>query len=374
MTRVLIAGVSTRAAASSAVRAGFEVTSVDAFADYDQPASARVIRVPRFTVPAAARVARGVPCDAVTYLSSFENHREAVATLTRGRALWGNPPAVLARVREPREIVRVLSARGFTVPVVCLRAQGDAEEAVARQASRWIVKPFASGGGHRVRRWRIGMRVPASCYIQEFVEGTPGSIVFVAARGRAVPLGVTQQLVGQRAFGAGGFRYCGSILAPAGSVRATELARAVAEEFSLTGLNGVDFIDREGEPVPIEVNPRWCGSMELVERAHGLSLFGLHAAACARGELPSSAPPPVTEVHGKAVVFARGPVEVPDTTAWLGDPSVADVPHPGERIDAGRPVCTVFATAPSVAECFDALVTRAGQVYAAGARPAGVLA
>ena len=34
--RLLIAGISTRAAAESAARAGFEVTAIDAFGDLDQ--------------------------------------------------------------------------------------------------------------------------------------------------------------------------------------------------------------------------------------------------------------------------------------------------------------------------------------------------
>src|SRR4051812_18141925 len=38
---VLIAGVSTRAFAESAARAGFEVTTIDAFADVDYPAGVR---------------------------------------------------------------------------------------------------------------------------------------------------------------------------------------------------------------------------------------------------------------------------------------------------------------------------------------------
>jgi predicted ATP-grasp superfamily ATP-dependent carboligase len=72
---------------------------------------------------------------------------------------------------------------------------------------------------------------------------------------------------------------------------------------------------------------------------------------------------------GKAVVFARRAVTVGDTRAWLpesavgGVASVADVPHPGERIPAGRPVCTVFAVGRDAVTCHDALVRRAEQVY-----------
>src|SRR5204862_2313373 len=105
----------------------------------------------------------------------------------------------------------------------------------------------ASGGGHLVRRWRRGERVPPGCYRQELVEGTPGSVVFVAAGGRAVPLAVSRQLIGEEPFGASGYRYCGNILAAADEDEAVvdgacAVAGAVCEEFSVVGVNGIDFV------------------------------------------------------------------------------------------------------------------------------------
>jgi predicted ATP-grasp superfamily ATP-dependent carboligase len=213
------------------------------------------------------------------------------------------------------------------------------------------------------------------------IAGTPGSVVFVASRGRAVALGVTRQLIGDTRFGAAGFRWCGNVIAPAHDPQfdrrrvlvdaAHELAGIVSAAFGLVGLNGIDFIARDGEPVPIEVNPRWSASMELVERAgHSDALFAVHAAACARDELPSTPIAPPRRAIGKAVVFARTAVDVPDTTAWLADPTIADVPRPGSHIDAGAPICTVFAEAVTGAACETALARRAADVYAAVERPA----
>ena len=239
------------------------------------------------------------------------------------------------------------------------------------------MKPLASGGGHRVRPWRRTTRVPRGCYLQELVDGTSGSVVFVAAGGRAVPLGLSCQLAGDHAFGASGYRYCGNILAAAGDAvfarddalvdAACALAHAVAEEFGVVGVNGIDFVARDASPYAIEVNPRWSASMELVERAYGLSVFGAHAEACAAGALPAfdlARARRRAGAIGKAVVFARRDVVAGDTRAWLADPSVRDVPHPGERIRAGRPVCTVFAEARDAAACYTALVRRADAVYA----------
>jgi predicted ATP-grasp superfamily ATP-dependent carboligase len=206
--------------------------------------------------------------------------------------------------------------------------------------------------------------VPVASYLQQWIAGLPGSIVFAADGRRAVPLGVSRLLAGERAFGAGPFRYCGNILgaADAGLAEiAGRIAAAVTREFCLVGVNGIDFVARGGVPYPLEVNPRYTAALELVERAHGLGIFETHARACA-GELPDP-PPPRAAVIGKAIVYARRNVVIGDTSGWLEDESVRDIPSPGQRIGRGHPVCTVFAHAPDPAACHAALVRRARSVY-----------
>ena len=101
MTRVLLAGVSTRGFAESAARAGYDVVAVDGFEDLDLVACAtevHVVRVGgRFSARAAVAAAQDVSCEAAVYEASFENHPSAVRALAANRVLWGNPPAVLAR-------------------------------------------------------------------------------------------------------------------------------------------------------------------------------------------------------------------------------------------------------------------------------------
>ena len=384
---VLVVGVSTRAAAESAARAGFVVTAIDAFADLDQHPSVRALSLQRdFQTLASAhalvRAARGVASDAVAYLANLENHPVAVGSLAEGRALWGNPPAVLKRVRDPELLEQVLRRRRSATPEVRFSTASRSHAGAGRPEpveGRWLVKPLASGGGHGVRPWRPGSHWPRRCYLQQLVDGTPGSVAFVAAGGRAVPLGVFRQLVGEQAFGASGYQYCGNILMAAGDgqlgqmdvrTAASALATVVAEEFGVVGVNGIDFVARGGIPYAIEVNPRWSAAMELAERAYGLSIYGAHAAACAAGALPRfdlERAQRDTRAVGKAVVFARCDVTVGNSHRWLVGGNVAgvrDVPQPGERIPVGRPVCTVFADGRDAAACHAELVRRAELVYA----------
>jgi predicted ATP-grasp superfamily ATP-dependent carboligase len=374
-TRVIIAGVSTRAAAESAAKAGFGVTAIDAFGDLDQHPAVRSLVLPRegaspFTAQAAADAVRDMDADAAVYLSPFENHRRGVEVLAERRALWGNPPDVLRRVRDPFLVAGSLRRQGFATPIT--RVDVPPELANTRE---WLVKPFRSGGGHGVRRWANGERVSPGHYAQERISGAPASLVFVAAGGRAVALGLSHQLIGDEAFGGSGFRYCGNVLASSDDVVLTdrvadvaiELADRVTETFGLVGLNGIDCIVHNEVPYIIEVNPRWCASMELVECHYGVSMFGVHAAACGDGALPDFdllRARRGRSAIGKAIVFARDDITMGDTRSWLTDATVRDVPKPGERIVAGQPICTVFAEAEGIERCVTQLQRRAREMTA----------
>lgn len=365
---VLVAGVTVRAFAVSAARAGYAVTAVDAFGDLDLRNVASVIPLRQgdeYSPFSAARAARAVRAELVAYTSNFENYPAAVTQLTGRRELLGNSPQVLQQVRNPIALMRVLQHRGFTVPVTRATAITD-------RSGAWLLKPRRSGGGHGSRVWRHGQAVPRTHYLQERIAGPTGSVVFAADGAGAVTLGLSRQLVGDWRFGAHGFRYCGSLVGASGILFrrgeslleiATALASAVTSEFGLVGLNGIDFIARRGIPYPIEVNPRYSASMELIERAQGLSIFETHVRSC-RGTLPAT-PPAKAGVHGKAIVFARRDVTLGDTCRWLGPGWFADVPHPGEMIRRGHPICTVFARGSDAATCHRLLARRAASVYRA---------
>jgi len=374
---VLIAGVATRGLAESAARAGYEVVAVDGFGDLDLHAQAHAVLTARdgrgrFSTRLVAREARRVPCDAVAYVGPLENHPGSVRALAQGRDLWGNPPGVLTRARDPLRLTAVLVARGILPPNLYTDRHHTPLPRPGR--GRWIVKPLASGGGHGIMRWRGGTRLPPGTYLQERIEGAPGSVVFAADGARSAPLGLTRMLVGERVFGAGGFRYCGSLLvgrADAFDERLEGLAAYIASTvtgvFRLRGVNGVDFVERGDTLYPIELNPRYTASMELVERAYGLSIFEIHARAC-RGELPAfdiAAARGSGRVLGKAIVYARRDVTMGDTRHWLEDEHLRDIPQPGERILRGRPICTVFASGRDANTCYDALVKRGQWIYRA---------
>ncbi|HEU4586235.1 MAG TPA: ATP-grasp domain-containing protein [Gemmatimonadaceae bacterium] len=381
--RVLLVGVSTRAMAESAVRAGYDVLSVDGYGDLDNPASPALSLRRDFgvdyTARAVASAAAGLELeyDAVCYGSTLENHPGDVALLASRAELWGNPPRVLRRARSAVTLSRLLRTRLGTGALARASAAADSRD--------WLIKPRASGGGHGIAEWHPGEALPRTHILQERIAGTPGSIAFVARDGRAFPFAISRQLVGDAAFGAAAFQYCGSILSsfPDSVVdAATDAAQLLAEELGLSGLACLDFVVSPDDiPHAIELNPRHSASMELGERAFGYSVFAAHALACASHHTSADHDAPSTRgtpsvprldlsaslrsvgAFGKAVLFAPVTLVMPDTTGWLTDPDVRDIPHPGETIPRGHPVCTIFATARDHLSCHEMLVRKAGEVY-----------
>jgi uncharacterized protein len=356
--------------ADLAVRDGQRVVAFDLFGDLDLRRSAsRVVtpselgggRLSTLVDAAAMEEASGV-----VYGASFENHHALVARLAERHALLGNAPATLRAVRNPARVGAALRDAGVPYPRTFLTAPPE-------QSRRWLRKPLRGGGGTRVHEWRGGA-LPAQTFVQERIDGLACSAAAVGDGVDAVVLGLTEQLVGQRAFGVGGYRWCGNIVPPrlpAGERdvlldQARAICSCLAGAFALRGLFGVDFVWDGERAWTVEVNPRPTASLEAIR---GVNAFGAHLQACA-GKLPR-----VDVAHSgaaaKAVLFATDAVAVGDSERWL-ERGVRDVPHPGERIAAGRPICTVVAEAATPGEALAQLEDQAARLRAELAPAVGV--
>lgn len=348
---LVIVGASTRAAAQSALRAGYQPVCFDRFADADLVRSARVTRVSPYPAGIPQAVAAAPPAPWM-YTGAIENHRGVVAELARMRPLAGNPCHVLARVRNPLLLADVLRHAGLPVPACTLDPQS-----VLRDGT-YLRKPLRSGGGAGIVPWdeRCAAAEPTrGWYFQQRIDGEAYAAAYVAACGTACLVGLTQQRLtaGRRG---GGFCYAGSVgpLEMSAGLRRMlqRLGEVLAGAFGLVGWFGVDGILAGGQFWTVEVNPRYTASAEIFERGLGISAVRLHLEACLKGNLPQHLPNPTGVLHGKAILFAPHRLAVPPAFAaralqeasagrW---PALADVPPPHAVIPAGGPVLTVFAS------------------------------
>jgi predicted ATP-grasp superfamily ATP-dependent carboligase len=374
---LLIFGASTRAAAFSALRAGLRPWCADLFADRDLSRHCPVVPLPG-PYPQSFRTLIDTPLPGPwMYTGGLENWPALVGELARRRPLWGNDEKSLERARDPFFVSCLLRQEGLAVPAV----HRDPDD--LPPASRWLVKPMRGAGGAGIQFWEPeGPHRPApgrgAVYFQEHVEGEPCAAVFVSDGRRTWLLGLTRQLVGCDWLHAGPFRYCGSVgpLEPGPNLRADldRLGTVLAHGCKLLGLFGVDGVLRDGIFWPVEINPRYTASVEVLEYAAGLKSLAWHARAFSPDGLPPAfAPPaPTTGFVGKAILFAREDLVFPADGPWLAElsrptpphevPRHADIPAAGERIRAGRPVLTFFARADSVAECERALLEQAADL------------
>ena len=369
---LILFGASTRAAAFSALRAGFRPWCADLFADADLQARCPAMRLPG-TYPEGFLdwIDAELPGPWM-YTGGLENRPYLVERMARRRPLWGNDCPVLLRARNPDLLRAAARAAGLPAPAV-------KEFFRRRPDGRWLVKPIW-GLGDPIHFWTAADaadRPSLLFYLQEFIEGESQSAVFCTEGGRAHLLGVSRQLVGESFLNAAPYRYCGSVgpLQPDAAQRQTleRFGSILARKCGLRGIFGVDAIVRDGAFWPVEVNPRYTASVEVLEYALGLSAMAWHRAACdASAPRPAAPSDDPASFVGKAVYFARQDMTFPDDGPWndvLRSPSIlaeppafADIPHPGTAIKAGWPILTFFARADTVNGCLEALRCTGGDL------------
>jgi predicted ATP-grasp superfamily ATP-dependent carboligase len=369
---LIIVGASARAAAASAVRAGFSPITFDLFADRDGCRFARMSAVPRSAYPHGLFAALAShPELPWVYTGGLENDPGLIAAASgRLMGVFGLP---LRRARDPFWLARNLPPGAFAAVKRSL-SRGDVPRG-------WLIKPRRGSGG-------LGVAVAdrRSCgrgqYFQTRHRGRSLSAVFVATQRQCRLVGVSRQLVGEPWLHAGPFQYCGSIgplAIPAAWVqRCDAIGHALADRAGLRGTFGVDAIDAGGGPIAVEVNPRYVASVEVLELGGGTSILGKHLRAFG---LPRrwQAGRPAEGIIGKAVYFAPRSFAFPATGPWDGEldrefdpwrvPRFADVPWPNTAFRPGEPVLTVLTRGPTVAACLQALRSAARELDVRFSRP-----
>ena len=219
-------------------------------------------------------------------------------------------------------------------------------------------------GGLGIQAYRGQPYNPRTHFPQERIDGIPCSAVFVGGKVGTRLLGVTRQLIGTPWLNASPFHYAGNL----GPLLLDQVTRshwrcigdALGQTFHLRGLFSVDAIERDGVPWPIEINPRYTASIELLERAFDKAFLSWHSAAIASSNplaMDLAAP---ARIFGKAILYAHSTFAFPEHGPWLAALEAgadldaldyADIPHAGEEIEQGQPVLTLFASATTVSDC-----------------------
>ena len=358
---LLMIGASVRAAARSARRAGFIPIGIDLFADRDLAALGPACRIAGDSYPRGfASLLAPLPPGPFLYTGGLENHPDVLDEIALERPLWGIHGEVLRALRDPFLVREILLKR----EIPCPDAQPDFSNLPADGS--WLVKPRRSAGGTGIVPWRGASPLPdADHFPQRRVTGTPIAAIYLGRGGDAIPLGVTRQRIGRPD---APFSYTGSVgpipLSPPIRRRVRHLGDALTEAFGLLGLFGVDCVlDEDGVPWPVEINPRYTASVEVLELATGRAFLAEHAAifGCA---VETRSRKHRDGCVGKAILFADHPCRFPADCGWKPEhrqpddwAAIGDVPDPRQTFAPGHPVLTVFAWDRTPESCETKLIS-----------------
>lgn len=379
MQNILVIGFDTRNIVCSAKRAGYTVCSIDAFRDHDlrkctYTSALLECRDPReLRKLDPARIQEqmegfGLDFDAVVPGSGLEY----LDCRSFPCPVLASPPEAVKEASDKRRLAKRLETLGIPHPACYSPDETDAIEFPV------MLKPAAGGGGifNRVARNREEFRAvleefslldptgETDMMVQEFLEGTPSSVSLLSTEKEALSLAVNEQLIGTSWLSRMPFAYCGNVT-PFRTEHAGEMEKLAEElmlEFRLRGSNGVDFLLTEKGPVVLEINPRFQGSLDTVERATDLNLFEAHV-NCFRGEIPEK--PSAKRFAARGVLYSDRELFIDRTLmdVILGEES-ADIPCSRSVAGPDGPLTSLFACAPTREEALHSLKAGAERIKA----------
>lgn len=366
--RILLAGVSVRSLAASAIRAGLIPWCLDCFGDADLRESldraggrwcGQLAAGMRGLPAACADIDPAVP---IVCAGGVENDPEVLDQLRQQRRVCNASSDAIRAARQVETLFTALQAEGIPVPEIRHALSGGSHD-------DWLRKPRRSGGGLGIVRAGPEVRsCDESHYFQRCVAGVAVSALYAVRTAEPVRvLGTALQFTGWDTLGGSGFQYCGAIapftLTSELTAELQRIADAVSRHCGLVGVFGIDFILRAGKLWLIEVNPRLTATHELHEttsqsplRAH-LECFGV--------ELPEAPPEPLPDpcrgsagaMRAACVVYARHDIPHIDDLGiprdWIvgGEQApqfgrcrirIADIPARSTTILAYQPLCSLL--------------------------------
>lgn len=275
---------------------------------------------------------------------------DALRKLEREFGLIGNSAE---KVREARDWERLeeledeLLRLGVRLPRSWVtrvsRVEGLLEEFRAL-----VVKSPTSAFGTRLVRDKsqvADLQPSQEAIVQEKLNGFPISVSVLATGNEAKAISVNDQLIGVHFLNPPTpLCYCGNVVPSERKVSSVAKASVLlAEELTLVGSNGFDFMLTRSGPYLLEVNPRPQDTLASVEARFNFNLMGAHLAAVQERRL--LVPGVGRGFHGKAILYAKRDIRVGELSQ-LGF-EVRNVPRPGALVRRAEPVCSVYISSTS---------------------------
>jgi predicted ATP-grasp superfamily ATP-dependent carboligase len=155
-----------------------------------------------------------------------------------------------------------------------------------------IIKPYRSGGGLNLELIKaetnkakkiddIFIKKKNDYYVQEFITGENRSCQFAADGKNTKILSFTKELKASEVNSklTNNFKYAGNILIKEEKREIKiikEFIKKITREYSLQGINGIDYIKNNNGIFFIELNPRFTAAVELLKPLYKKELFNIY--------------------------------------------------------------------------------------------------
>jgi len=369
---VLVIGIDVVSLATSATKAGYKVYAVDYFGDQDlkrvcheslsiiEQAPSRSCGQlstnfnPEVLLQLATELLKKNVIDATLLSTGLDDSPDVLRELNDVIPILGNHPRVIERIRDKMEFFKELKRLEIPHPQTAMAENFEEARKKAKDVGYPIlVKPSKGFGGVGIRNVRVPKKLKQAfqdasllderVLIQEYIPGTPASVSLISSTNKTITLTLNEQLLGVNKVGQQEpFGYCGNVvpLVTTRSVtnRCKNIAEKITSHFSLIGSNGIDLvITKDSIPYVVEVNPRFQGTLECVERVFGINMVKDHVKTCLQGRLPTIVKKNAVFCT-RLILFAPKRSVVPDLSVFE---EVRDRPIPEVIVEKGEPVCSI---------------------------------
>jgi uncharacterized protein len=386
---LIAAGGSVRTIAQWAQHLGGEIIAIDHFGDSDTQAAAFWLEAPK-SWKNLPKLLRQLPDAPFLFCGGLDSHAEVVEEIRQTREVLGINPKALRFLSDwgggtcelsernshsrlnssadefsppeplsPRLLSHLASEFGIAVP-----ESRVAEDPPATGSWLWKQRRSCGGLGVKTKTAAAELSPHQRLHMGYWQCQVPGRAIGLSFMGggsgtTATFLGGCGMLRTPNRIRSVSLSYSGSF-GPLPFTRelidpVVRLANELTSRLDLRGWFGLDMmLDSQGKWWLLEVNPRWCASMEILvnSTAEGATLLQSHLAAC-RG----TATPPRTLLAPsgkhtprfsiKKIVYATHSFTVPalDWHALTGDNQVQlrDLPSTGSPVPAHAPILSLIA-------------------------------
>ncbi len=352
---VLIAAVSGRSLAAAARRAGFRPLVADLFNDADTLALAeRAVKLSgslqegineQYLVETLQDLADDDKPIAVIYGSGFERNPEMIEALSQKFTVAGNNTETVRLIKDPAYLAQLCSEFGIRHPEIQFDPPNNPKG--------WLSKLAGGAGGSHVKPLNGGT-TGLKHYFQRFISGRNLSALFLADREKAHIIGFSQQWSAPSKISP--YRYGGAVrLRRFNKKKAKDIEdwlTALTRRTNLVGLCSADFIVGDTDLYLIEINPRPGATLDIFDTEEA-PLLRQHLQALAGYGISI---PSYKGSTASAIAYTAKAISAFPEIIW--PTMTADHQRAGTALQAGDPVCTVFATAPSASAAMKAVKSR----------------